>query len=180
MIVGNFHPGFMFKLVTFPRLMLIAVILVSGCASNHDVDQVESRVSIHQDEIGGLKSEIAVVEQKRIELHDQVIDLKLSESANASDVENVVDELNQLDERYVLLNAQLNKVSRNASKNDDAIQQLQLQEERRQEIIRRHNDRWESINASTDSKLSALEESLDDQLIANENEGGLINEEIKK
>jgi DNA anti-recombination protein RmuC len=85
-----------------------------------------------------------------------------------------------LDERYVLLNAQLNKVSRNASKNDDAIQQLQLQEERRQEIIRRHNDRWESINASTDRKLSALEESLDDQLIANENEGGLISEEIKK
>ncbi len=64
--------------------------------------------------------------------------------------------------------------------NSTAVEPGVLCGERRQEIIRRHNDRWESINASTDRKLSVLEESLDDQLIANENEGGLISEEIKK
>ncbi len=136
---------------------LLLAVFLSSCASTDDVERVESHVYDHQEKIVNLKAEIATIDQKRIELHDEVLELKLSDRANSEEFTRMLGELEVLDAQYLQLNAQLNDLSMASSENGEAIEQLQIQEARRQEIIRQHNDRWQRINESTDRKLSALD-----------------------
>ena len=147
----------------------ISVLIFSGCANNKDVERVESSVNIQDQKIGNLKEKIAQVDQKRVELHEEVLALKLSDDFNAREFSAVFNELKKMDNEYENLNFQLNTLLRSESANGDKIEQLELQEARRKEIIRQHNEKWKSITESTDRQLSDLDKKEKSEFTAVDN-----------
>lgn len=137
--------------------VFMSVLIFSGCANNKDVERVESSVNVQDQKIGNLKEQIAQVDQKRSELHEEVLALKLSDDFNAREFSAVFNELKKMDKQYENLNFQLNTLLRSESANGDKIEQMELQDARRKEIIRQHNEKWKNITESTDRQLSDLD-----------------------
>ncbi len=132
-------------------------LFVSACASPQKVDRVHASMYHQQASIQQLQSDMERVEKQRQQLTDHLQKLEQDGSSSQRQIDETRTRLEALEVKQSDIALVMRQLNGNVASNTRSISTLKTNEQKRREIIRAQQLRWQKITAQTNARLAEIE-----------------------
>ncbi len=154
------------RLLKHDRIKILSAVFVSllasACASTQKVDRVHASIYHQQTSIQQLQSDMQRVEKQRLQVATELERLQQDGSSNQQQIEVTRERLEALEAKQSDIAAVMSKVNSSVATNTRSISALKTSEQKRREIIKAQQLRWQQITAQTNTKLAEIENQTTD------------------
>ena len=134
-----------------------AALFLSACASPQKVDRVHASMYHQQASIQQLQTDMERVEKQRQQLTAELERLEQDGSSSQRQIDETRTRLEALETKQSDIALVMRQLNGNVASNTRSITTLRTNEEKRREIIRAQQLRWQKITAQTNARLAEIE-----------------------
>lgn len=137
-------------------------LLASACASTEKVDRVHASIYHQQTSIQQLQSDMQRVEKRRQQVAAELERLQKDGTSNQQQIDLTRERLDALEVKQSDIATVMRQINTSVASNTRSISTLKTTEQKRREIIKAQQLRWQQITAQTNSKLAEIENPVAD------------------